>query len=93
MSIWLDMEERSLGDQIRKEDTLETVDIPDLSPNPIVYVGYIDEELANTIHRIPGNIYTVRDVVVLDDVEYYPGQILLDDGNTWHVVSQTYVGQ
>ena len=83
MSIWSDIEDRSAGITIRKED--EYQDICEFS-DPITYVGNID---LSTIPSCPktGQLYYVQDTVSINGVTFPSGCMILFDGNNWHNIS------
>jgi len=85
MSLWADLEDRSSGDVIRKEDQVNENLWENSEPvaQPLVFAGTIDK---NNIPALPtsGEIYCVHDDISINGQAYRPGAWILFDGKSWH---------
>lgn len=83
MSLWADIQRRSAGEAMRKEDEHRIWEFSDPLPSqPIVFVGNIDKQ---SIPSAPegGQIFYTNDVVKINGIEYPSGCMLLYDGTKW----------
>ena len=102
MSLWGDIRDRVNGETIRKEDQVKDFDnvVGSFQQQPITFVGCIDsEDDLRNVPRLCGKMYMVNDTIKIDGKEYHSGDIIIDDGQNWNVISQTdyiansYIGQ
>lgn len=84
MSIWSDMQDRSLGVTKRKEDEIETSIIPDINPN--IFCGVVNSITDLPQNVQPGNIYLIQKT----------SQIVIFWNNIWSPIGyldpDTYIG-
>ena len=100
MSVWSDIHRRSNGKQIRKEDEIinELESPADALSSPITYVGTIGpKDIANVKHTT-GRLFYVNDDCSCNGQKFYAGDLIVDDGVIFHVVStndftNSYIGQ
>ena len=87
MSLWADLEDRSSGDVIRKEDQVNENLWGSSEPvaQPLVFAGTIDK---NNIPSLPasGQLFFTNDTVIINGVTYPSGCMLLFDRKSWHNV-------
>lgn len=86
MSIWSDIHKRSNGLKIRKEDEIKSV-VDELS-SPITYFGNINSQSINNVKHESGRIYYVNDDCSHNGQQFHVGDLILDDGNGWQVISR-----
>ena len=69
-----------------------------IAVNPITFVGCIGQEgLDNIPHNI-GRIYYINNDCSSNGKQFHAGDLIVDDGSTWHVVTHSdianyYIGQ
>jgi len=97
MSIWSDIHKRSNGTKIRKEDEIKSF-VDEVVSSPIIYFGNIGSQNINNVKREFGRIYYVNDDCSHNEQQFHVGDLILDDGNGWQVISRndylnSYIGQ
>ena len=102
MSVWADIRKRGNGSEIKKEDQVKDFDnvVGSIQQQPVTFVGCIDsEDDLRNVPRLCGKMYMVNDTIQIDGKEYHNGDMIIDDGQNWHVISHTdyiansYIGQ
>lgn len=103
MSVWADIRRRGIGKEIKKEDKKSIWEFADpvepIATAPVTFVGSVGQEGLDNIPHNTGRIYYVNDDCSSNGQLFHAGDLIVDDGSTWHCVNHSdwidnsYIGQ